>query len=423
MVGIRRPKETRRAMQASLLELARLIDTAGGVVVGQTSQELKRIASATLIHQGKIQEIKTAMEALQCTTVAFDSELSSAQQRNLQEALGAKILDRTAVILDIFARRAHTAAGKLQVELAQLQYRLTQLAGRGMELMQQSGHIGNRGPGETKLEIDRRRIRERVTVLQGRLKDLRAHRGRHQQNRTARALPLVALIGYTNAGKSTLMNALTRAGVLVEDQLFATLDPTVRQLRLPSGRRILLSDTVGFIRRLPHELVEAFHATFEELQNATLLCHLIDATSEEIDVETEVVMQLLRDLQLHALPRLTVFSKHDLMDPFPAVDGGPSEHPPHPTLSPLGEGKRIAISARTGYGVDTLLARIECLLDTQLVAMQLALPHTHAQLLHTLYERGHVSCVVHGESAIHVDARVPRDLVAQCAEWITTVPM
>ncbi|MBN1282160.1 MAG: GTPase HflX, partial [Proteobacteria bacterium] len=264
IVGVRRGGQSKRAMERSLEELARLVDTAGGVVAGATSQEVRRVHPATFLGRGKVEELAGKVAGTGAELVAVDWDLTPVQNRNLEDRIGVMVLDRTAVILDIFARRAQSREGRLQVELAQLKYLAPRLVGRGKVFSQQVGRIGTRGPGETALEYDRRRVRERITMLARSLEGVRSHRALHRARRASVPVPMVSLVGYTNSGKSTLMNALTDAGVFVEDKLFATLDPTVRRMRLPSGREVLLADTVGFIDRLPHELIESFKSTFEE---------------------------------------------------------------------------------------------------------------------------------------------------------------
>lgn len=408
LVGIRFSHETAHTMRASLDELTLLVRSARGHVVTTITQEIKHPSPATLIHSGKVDAIRTLVQRDAIQSVILDAELTPAQNRNLVEALGVKVLDRTAVILDIFARRAHSKAGRLQVELAQLQYHLPRLAGQ-YEFMQQAGHIGGRGPGERKLELDRRRIRERIQHVRAEITDLRRHRSLHRAQRDDHYLPLISLVGYTNAGKSTLMNALTRAGVLVEDKLFATLDPTVRRLRLPSGRTALLADTVGFIRKLPHHLVDAFQSTFEEVAASTLLCHVIDAASEEARLQRGTVEQVLGNLQLGHIPRVIALNKCDVI-----------ENGDIPTVA--SSDTTIAISAHTGTGLDTLLAAFETALDQELQPVHLAIPHAQSALLHTLYRQAHVRSVVHDATAIHIDALLPRALLLQYQAFVELGP-
>jgi GTPase len=407
LVGIRHPKETRATMEATLAELHRLVGTAGGEAVASTTQDVKRASPRTLIHRGKVEAIAQAIAEHRIDTVAIDAELTPAQNRNLTDAWKCKVLDRTAIILDIFARRAQTQAGKLQVELAQLQYRLTRLAGRGVSFMQQSGYIGNRGPGETKLEMDRRRIRNRIARLRRELNQVRAHRARHRQQRARLGLPLVSLVGYTNAGKSTILNALTRAGVLVEDKLFATLDPTVRRLRLPSGRQVLLADTVGLIRRLPHHVVEAFRATFEEIARADLLAHIIDAADPQAEIQRTIVDETLTQLDIAGIPTLMVWNKCDLTD----LSTGTTLHD-----------DEVRIAAETGAGLGALLHAIETMLDATLSRVTLAIPHRDAAILDQIHLQGHVASTTHTPGGTTVEALVPTRLLKTLRAFLVTAP-
>jgi GTPase len=299
----------------SLEELVRLAETAGTTVVTKLTQAKDRADSAWFIGKGKVQEVKALVDELEITTVIFDQELSGAQVRNLEQSLDAKIIDRTQLILDIFAQRAKTREGQLQVELAQLSYLLPRLSGHGKNLSRLGGGIGTRGPGETKLETDRRHIRKRISELKTALSELTRTRQLHRERRKKSGVFQAALVGYTNAGKSTLLNRLTAAGVLEEDKLFATLDPTSRSLRLPNGKEIVLTDTVGFIQNLPHELVAAFRATLEEVNEADLILHVIDSSSEMRDEQIRVVHTVLEELGAQGKERLMVYNKIDLCLP------------------------------------------------------------------------------------------------------------
>jgi GTP-binding protein HflX len=381
---------------ASLEELARLVDTAGGEKIATLKQELKLITPATFIGSGKVEEIKRALANGGIDVVVFDDELSPAQNRNLSDALDVKVLDRTAVILDIFAKRARTREGELQVELAQLSYRMTRLTGRGLSLMQQAGYIGNRGPGETRLEIDRRRIRDRISSLRRNLKDVRKSRELHRRRREGVPIPVVSLIGYTNAGKSTLMNAMTGANVLVEDKLFATLDPTVRKMKLPNGREVLIADTVGFIRKLPHHLVESFKATFEEVEASDLLLHVIDASEAECRHQMQVVDDVLSELDLSDKPCIKVYNKCDRGDLFVAnFEGG------------------VAISAMDGTGLEALAARMDRVLSHGFKHTHLKVPHTAGAVVSEIYRIGRVSSIRHGKEYISIDADLPEKLLGR----------
>lgn len=372
-VGLRRHGMTREYSEASLEELISLVDTAGGEVVGSVWQDLKHPNPATLIGKGKVLEVAAEVTSTAADSVVFDDELSPAQSRNLNEAFDVKVLDRTALILDIFAKRAHSREGKLQVELAQMQYRLTHLTGRGLSLSQQAGYIGNRGPGETKLEVDRRRIRDRIGRLKADIAKVRSHREIHRKKREGVPIPTISLVGYTNAGKSTLLNRLTGSSVFVEDKLFATLDPTVRKLRLKSGREILVADTVGFIRRLPHQLVDAFKATFEEVERSDLLVHLVDVSSFDAEVQQKTVLEVLEELGLDKKPMLTVFNKCDMPKRYVRNDGS-----------------QVEISALKGSGSDGLLDRIDKILLTSFKTVKLKIPYKDSGLLDDLYRHGNV---------------------------------
>jgi len=372
IVGIRRSGNSRRQMELSLAELTRLIDTAGGKVVAKISQEIKRIDPATFIGSGKVLEAKELAEAVGADTIVIDDEISPVQNRNLEKEIGLFVIDRTAVILDIFAMRAQTKEGRLQVELAQMEYLAPRLVGRGEIFSQQVGRIGTRGPGETALEYDRRSVRDRISYLRSQLEGVRKHRRIHRMKRESVPIPLVSLVGYTNAGKSTLMNALTDAGVFVEDKLFATLDPTVRKLRLPSGRIVLLADTVGFIRRLPHELVESFKATFEEVENSHLLLAVVDGSDEEAPVQLQVVRDVLSELEMSQKPLIEVVNKSDLPPAY------------------RGESSSIKISARTGAGITELLEEIERVLRVEFRRTTLRLPVDRGDILSQIYSAGYV---------------------------------
>jgi GTP-binding protein HflX len=376
-------------MGHSLDELASLVDTAGGIVVGRTTQEIKRADPATYLGKGKVEEIAGLAGELDADIVVVDADLSPVQNRNVEDRVGTLVLDRTAVILDIFAKRARSSEGKLQVELAQLQYLAPRLVGRGKMFSQQVGRIGTRGPGETALEYDRRRIRVRVTMLRRNLEKVRAHRDLHRKKRASVPIPLVTLVGYTNSGKSTLMNSLTNASVFVEDKLFATLDPTVRRLRLPSGREVLLADTVGFINRLPHELIEAFKSTFEEAGSSQVLLHVIDGSDEEARVKVEVVGGVLDELDLSGRPILEVINKCDLdCDVYKAGPGS------------------VKVSALTGNGTRDVLARLDHMLTEEFKHVQILLPHSRGDVLSNLYRVAYVSRVSYEDEGIVVECEL-----------------
>jgi len=337
---------TRDSTGASLDELARLAETAGASVVSRVAQRRARLDPATLIGIGKLADLRETVEAEDIDVVIFDEEISPAQERNLNTALGIRVLDRTALILDIFALHANSSEGRLQVELAQLRYRLPRLRGRGVELSRLGGGIGTRGPGETQLETDRRRILRRVSKLRKDLEDLERTRLVKREQRKHRGVPIVSLVGYTNAGKSSLLNALTGSSVLVEDQLFATLDPATRRCTLPGGRELLITDTVGFVRRLPHQLVEAFQSTLELVAESDLLVHLADLTEPNVDAQFDAVRGVLGEIGAAEIPEILVGAKADIASLESRVrflschDGG------------------LTVSATSGEGIDALTERI-----------------------------------------------------------------
>ncbi len=351
----------------SLQELAELAKTAGAVVVGSTTQRLEHPNVATYIGSGKVDEVVEERRRLEANVVIFDDELSPSQQRNLEKALGVKVIDRTALILDIFATRAQTREGRLQVELAQMQYLLPRLAGQWSHLERMEGAIGTRGPGETQIETDRRLINARIAKLRRDLREVSTQRELYRRRRARNNVPVVALVGYTNAGKSTLMRALSGADVLAEDKLFATLDPVTRRLGLPSGEVVLLTDTVGFIQKLPTQLVAAFRATLEELSEADLLLHVIDISHRNAFEHTETVDKTLAELGVAEKPVLLALNKVDaLLD----EDGAPVEDFDHAKAVILGAGAPprnvVLISAQGRWGLDALRRRIEDALDGDL---------------------------------------------------------
>jgi GTP-binding protein HflX len=319
-----------RHLDEHLEELTRLVDTAGAEVVGRITQYIAAPNPGTLIGEGKVEEVASEIAASDATLVIFDEELSPVQGSNLERELKVRVMDRAEVILDIFSTRARSHEAKLQVELAQLQYLLPRLTRAWTHLSRLGGGVGTRGPGETQLEVDRRRVRERITVLRRRLDDVAKTRRLHRAERSAAPIPTVALVGYTNAGKSTLMNTLTQAGVLVEDRLFATLDPTVRRLRLPGGLSVALADTVGFIHKLPHQLIEAFKSTLEQVRTADLLLHVIDVSHPSWGEHRRVVDEVLEEIGAGKVPRLAVLNKQDLRPPGETPLGLPPSALPSP---------------------------------------------------------------------------------------------
>jgi len=336
--------------EGSMEELKALAETAGAYVVGVVTQRRKGIDSAHYIGKGKLEELKAFIEANQIDVVIVNDELSGSQIKNMEDILGVKIVDRTCLILDIFARRARTRESKLQVELAQLKYRLPRLVGLGGQLSRLGGGIGTRGPGETKLETDRRHIQNRIKAIEKKLSKIERHRNLYRQRRAKNRVPVISIVGYTNAGKSTLFNALTKAKSYVEDKLFATLDTSARRLILSSGRQAILVDTVGFIRDLPHDLVEGFKSTLEEVRYSDLLLHVIDITSPDMDEKIRVVEKVLSELDAIDIPRLDVFNKIDLVE----------------TGSIVNNKRAIYVSAKTGIGLEALKEAIERQLTAKL---------------------------------------------------------
>jgi GTP-binding protein HflX len=405
LVGAGLPK-ARIPVEESIEELARLADTAGLLVVGQAVQPLRRIQPATYIGTGKVNEVHELVQKTGANVVLFDDALSPAQQRNLEKAFGCKVVDRSALILDIFAQRARTTEGKLQVELAQLQYLLPRLTRAWTHLSRLGGGVGTRGPGETQLEVDRRRVRERVAILRQRLEHVEKTRRLHRAERAAAPVPTVSLVGYTNAGKSTLMNALTQAGVLVEDRLFATLDPTVRRLRLPGGLSVALADTVGFIHKLPHQLIEAFKSTLEQVRTSDLLVHVIDVSHPSWPEHQRVVDEVLDEIGAGKVSRLLVPNKRDRLAPGARPFG----------LRP----DAVLISARTGQGVDDLLVAIEGALSKDLARVRLKIPSERGDLVALLRRTGRVLEEYYRDGTVIVTALVPTKVAGQVQKALDT---
>ncbi len=379
-------------IEQSLDELAELAYTAGAEVVGRVSAKRQSPHPATCLGSGRLEEMADFVEAHEVDIIIFDRELSATQQRNIEKICGCPIVDRTTLILDIFAQRAHTAAGRLQVELAQQKYRLPRLAGQGTELSRLGGGIGTRGPGETKLESDRRHIRSRISSLERQLEQLTRHRELVRRRRKQNEVPTVAIVGYTNVGKSTLLEHLTGAGVLCEDKLFATLDPTARALTLGDGTRVVLIDTVGFVRRLPHHLVQAFSSTLEEAVHADVLLGVCDITDPARDEQMAVTRELIEELGAGATPMLTVLNKCDRL-PYP------------PTIL---DADSVAISAKTGYGVQNMLERLGEMLPKNRGKFCLLLPYAQAHVEHQIIDRGgKVLSREYAQEGIILEAFVP----------------
>ena len=399
--------------------MERLADTAGLRVVGSLEQRLDRPHPATYIGSGKVEELIALRADTGAQVVIFDEELSPAQQRELERAINnpdVKVLDRTALILDIFAQHADTREGALQVELAQYEYRLPRLTRAWTHLACQAGGaaarggaggVGLRGPGETQLEVDRREIGKRIADLKHELEEVRKHRAQYRRRRSEEAIPVIALVGYTNAGKSTLLNALTGSDVYAADQLFATLDPTTRRIKLPGGREVLATDTVGFIQKLPTTLVAAFRATLEEIAEADLILHVVDITHINVEQQAATVLQVLAELKATEQPIITAVNKIDAL--------------PDRSFGELGETEAdnaVAISALTGEGLPELLARIEETLDADLVSLDLLVPYQRGDLLGLIHQRGVISRETHELTGTRLSARVPRELAHRLEPYL-----
>jgi GTP-binding protein HflX len=395
--------------EESLVELSLLTETAGAEPVHVTLQRRATPDPATYVGKGKAEELRSLSEALDIDVVVFDDELSPAQQRNLEALFGRDVVDRVALILDIFAQHATSQEGMVQVELAQLRYRLPRLRGRGLQLSQQGAGIGTRGPGETQLEVDRRRILRRIQQLERDLRTLAQTRDTQRKARVRRGIARIALVGYTNAGKSTLLNRLTHSDALVEDQLFSTLDPTTRRLRLPGGEMVLVSDTVGFVQRLPHQLVEAFRSTLEEVVDADLLLHVVDAGRPEVDSRMAAVHAVLAEIGAGNHPDLVVWNKCDL-----ATAGD---------VDRLLAGCRgsVAVSGATGAGVDQLRVAIGERLRALDRVVELVVPYDRGDVLAALHRDGEVLVEVHNDDGTRVRARLSDPVLSRFRGFVTAV--
>ena len=396
-----KPEDT--ASYETLDELEALLETAGGTCVAKVLQNRHTPDPHSFIGEGKAQEICTLLENSGATLVIFDNDLSPSQIRALEELTGVTVLDRSALILDIFAQRAKTAEGRLQVELAQYQYLLPKLSGMGKSMSRLGGGIGTRGPGETKLETDRRHIRERINRLQEELNEVRKVRAVQRERRIRNSVPVVALVGYTNAGKSTLLNRLTDAGIPANDRLFDTLDTTTRRLRVSDHLEVLLSDTVGFIAKLPHHLIEAFQATLEELQYADLLLHVIDASDPQREAHIEVVDRLIDKLAKPGVPVLRCYNKADLLEDVSNL--------------PVGE-KNIPMCARNGVGLDELLTRIEETLLGKLHHVTMLIPYSEGGVLNILHDQAQVLRVDYAAEGIEVETVCTGELYGRYRRFV-----
>jgi GTP-binding protein HflX len=411
------------SVEDSVSELGLLARTAGATVVGTIIQRLPHPDGATYVGKGRAQELRDLEKQLSFDLVVCDDELTPTQQRNLEKLLNVRVVDRTALILDIFAQHARTREGRLQVELAQLEYRLPRLAGRDTDYSRQAGGsraasaggaggiggaggaIGVRGPGETKIEIDRRRIRSRIADLKEDIEEVRAQRAVYRRRRSAQAIPIVALVGYTNAGKSTLFNALTEAGVLVEDQLFATLDPVTRHVVLPGNQEALITDTVGFIQKLPTKLIAAFRATLEEVIEADILLEVVDSSHENAIEQSETVNDVLDDLEAGKKPRVTALNKIDLLDDPAELDT---------TLYP----NAVAVSALKHIGLDALCEKIAEVLAKSMDAIEVLIPFHRGELVELFHRRGHVDMEEHVPGGTLIAGCIPRSLYDYYSSYI-----
>ncbi len=398
LVGVRTSDQDDTFM--SLEELKDLAETAGAVTVGKVVQNREQIHPGTYIGKGKIEELKDLLWELDATGVICDDELSPVQMKNLQDELDAKVMDRTLVILDIFAARASTSEGKIQVELAQLKYRQSRLTGFGTAMSRLGGGIGTRGPGEKKLEMDRRLIKSRIAQLNRELRDVRRHREITRQSRSRNHIPVAAIVGYTNAGKSTLLNTLTGADILAEDKLFATLDPTTRERKLPGGQEILLTDTVGFIHKLPHHLIEAFKSTLEEAKYADLILHVADASNPRMDEQMYTVYETLKSLEVGDKPIITVFNKQDKVEDDKVIRDFHADY-------------TVKISAKTGEGITELLKTIEAVLRNQKVFVERLYSYQEAGKLQVIRKYGELQEEDYREDGIFVRAYVPAEIYSR----------
>ena len=406
-------------LEDSLAELELLAETAGIEVLATLTQNLEAINSRTFIGSGKVEELKLLAEELDVEVILFDEELTPRHQRELEEVLGksVKIIDRSALILDIFSQHARTREGMLQVELAQLEYRLPRLTRAWTHLARQAGGaagrtgstggVGLRGPGETQLEVDRREIKTRIVRLKDELEKVREHRLRHREHRRKTNVPVVALVGYTNAGKSTLLNTLTNADIYVADKLFATLDPTARQVELTSGQTIVLTDTVGFIQKLPTQLAAAFRATLEEIAEADLLIHVVDVSHPNAAQQKKTVLETLIDIGAGDIPVLTVYNKVDLLS-GEELEAARANH----------ENQALFISARNGTGLEALLDAVGRELLTAYTALDVLLPYDQGQLVSVFHEKGHVQSLEHTGKGILISGYIPKEIQAQFTPYL-----
>lgn len=397
LVGVETGKDR---MEESLTELEELLETAGGETVGRVIQNLESINKATYVGKGKVDEIRELAEELGADGIVCDDELSPAQLSNLKDELDIKVLDRTLVILDIFAAHAQTSEGKLQVELAQLKYRSSRLTGLGKNLSRLGGGIGTRGPGESKLESDRRAIRERVSQLRSEIEKVESSRETLRKHRMSDGIPVIAIVGYTNAGKSTFLNKITDAGILAEDKLFATLDPTTRNLKIPDGEEVLFTDTVGFISKLPHNLVDAFKSTLEEAKYADLILHVADASNPEVDEQMKVVYRTLEELKVTGKPVVTFLNKQDKLEE-------------ERIIKDIKADAIVKGSAKTGEGIDELLSKITEILREGKVLIDTVLSYADTSKISVIRKKGQLLSEEYEGDGIKVKAYVPKAVAGQ----------
>ena len=397
LVGVETGKDR---MEESLTELEELLETAGGETLGRVIQNLETINKATYVGKGKVDEIRELAEELGADGIVCDDELSPAQLSNLKDELDIKVLDRTLVILDIFAAHAQTSEGKLQVELAQLKYRSSRLTGLGKNLSRLGGGIGTRGPGESKLESDRRAIRERVSQLRSEIEKVESSRETLRKHRMSDGIPVIAIVGYTNAGKSTFLNKITDAGILAEDKLFATLDPTTRNLKIPDGEEVLFTDTVGFISKLPHNLVDAFKSTLEEAKYADLILHVADASNPEVDEQMKVVYRTLEELKVTGKPVITFLNKQDKLEE-------------ERIIKDIKADAVVKGSAKTGEGIDELLSKITEILREGKVLIDTVLSYADTSKISVIRKKGQPLSEEYEGEGIKVKAYVPKAVAGQ----------
>lgn len=396
LVGVSDGKDDR--ILESLNELEELVSTAGAVSVGKLIQNREKLHPGTYIGKGKMEELKEYISTLEATGIVCDDELSPAQLKNLEEALNIKVMDRTLIILDIFAGRALTREGKIQVELAQLKYRQARLVGLRSSLSRLGGGIGTRGPGEKKLEADRRLINDRIAKLKRDVDDLAMHRELAREKRSLNPIPIIAIVGYTNAGKSTLLNSFTNSSVLEEDKLFATLDPTTRNYKLPSGQEVLLTDTVGFIRKLPHHLIDAFRSTLEEAKYADIILHVVDSSNPQYETHIEIVYETLKKLGVNDKKIITFFNKQDKLD----CDCGYMFKDERADYTLSG-------SIKTGAGVNGLISVIERILSERAVFIDVTVPYGDAGKIQLMRQYGQIISEEYAENGIHIKGNIPKE--------------